>query len=844
MKLNLTNILLALFLIVASAINKNLEIVSIALFLAFTFVDMFLIKNKLNTNVKNLVYGLIALSVYPNLLFLFMIYLPFSIFGVILENRNFIKSYILGFAISIIPTLLVYVLSVYFGLTLSAFTIALFFYSPIIMGIVLITRNKKGLDFLDFDSKSIMSFLVILVCTLYIASNIVVNDALFMSNGTYMYSKFKLITKTIDSYQEFPIYDPGTSSGESPFLFEAPLFFSHLAFANSLLSFIPSIEFYNLYSFFVLFIATLSLTLLIRSVIGLKERVSFTNSVVILVIALSIGLNFRFLQFLEAFKEFFTFPINYLIFALLLEKPTKVKDMFMIFFMIMLSFILHAPHGVGLILISSSLVFIMLMKGFFSGKGKEVIRWITTNKKIFLLGIPIILFPLFYVGPTFVFEEFLEDKREFDPARIKITFPNYYKDFMTDTELSLKYPDVRRNDDKKIGPVISIFGLLSVFLAILLFRIKRLSNLRLFIGAYAIHFFISSIITVHPMIGSLEYGYRTAFPYFFILLASSIAALVSLIGQKQIKILAIVLLAVGFLHTVPFAKQNIENIHREQIASGDVMSSEIALIKSLPNDGRVITYGLFSNAVDPAMSMLTDKYFSRSHLTEVARSRTIYWKIHGTNSFGQETFVMNKTGIEFYNYLKSGGYKYVLANVCHPVGNFLGQQIYPDYSGVLYQNNCLVVFNINKTNYAEKVSIVPEVDDEVYSEKGGYKYLTLSEHFDFGKDIAYDEDVTEPEKLDFNRIRPTEVEIYGNFERNDWVVFKEDYFSRWKAYMDGNEIPILASNHNHLLLNTDKGTRILLRYDVLGIEKVLGFISLIASIALLIIMLIFASRKH
>jgi len=73
-------------------------------------------------------------------------------------------------------------------------------------------------------------------------------------------------------------------------------------------------------------------------------------------------------------------------------------------------------------------------------------------------------------------------------------------------------------------------------------------------------------------------------------------------------------------------------------------------------------------------------------------------------------------------------------------------------------------------------------------------------------------------------------------------VFKEDYFSRWKAFMDGKEVPVLANNHNSVLIRTIKGTSMILKYAILPIEKFFGIISFIAALLLLITLLMFLRK--
>jgi len=706
----------------------------------------------------------------------------------------------------------------------------------------IVIRKKKSLNFFVIDIGDYLIILVILATTIFVAINIVNDHSLFISNGTYYYSKFNLIVKSINLDGKFPIYDPSISAGESPFLFETPLMFSHLGFTNIILSFIPPVLFYNTYSFFILFISTLALSLLIRSIVPNPPKEfsgRMLNTAIITLGSLMIGLHFFFVQSLESFKSFVTFPIDYLLFSLILEKPKNVGEIIIIGYLIVLVFTMHVANGIGIVLLFISLIFLIFMKLFFEKKLSGVKNWIQINKTIiFYVGILLILLPIFYIMPVLVFADNLEDKSKMNWKKAPSATYSYIKDFVSSqSQLSLKYPDVNRNDDKKFGAFISIFGLLSFILIIALYKLKRLNNARLFAGAYILHFFISSIIINNPIVGSMEYGYRTATPYSLIVLVALLCAIMVSIEKKYLKVFFILIFLIAFVHMAPIVKKNIENIHREEIIAGNSFKQEINFVKNLPNDGRIITYGLFSSAVDPAMASLTDKYFSRDLLTTNPRSRGVYNKIHSTNAWGQEDYVLNKSGTELSNYLKIGGYKYIFANVCHPVGNFIVKNLYPQFTYPIYQNQCLMFFIVNNTNYVEKISILKDVDEEEYKIKEGFKYYALSKHFNFGDEIPYSQSAITPEALNFERISPVEVRIHGDFDNDEWVVFKENYFPRWKAYIDDKELPILATNQNSVLIRTAKGTMITLKYMVLPIERFFGIISLLSTLVFLIIII-------
>lgn len=170
----------------------------------------------------------------------------------------------------------------------------------------------------------------------------------------------------------------------------------------------------------------------------------------------------------------------------------------------------------------------------------------------------------------------------------------------------------------------------------------------------------------------------------------------------------------------------------------------------------------------------------------------------------------------------------------HPVGYFVANQIYPNFSYAVYQNQALAMLVVNGTNYAEKTSLMKIVENDTYKKPDGYKYVALSSHYSFNKNVPYSENAAEPVPLEFRILSPTTIEIYGNFKDNEWVTFKETYFQRWKAYMNGKEVPVLASNHNLILVKTLKGSVINLKYEILPIEKIFGMLSLASALILLL----------
>ena len=199
--------------------------------------------------------------------------------------------------------------------------------------------------------------------------------------------------------------------------------------------------------------------------------------------------------------------------------------------------------------------------------------------------------------------------------------------------------------------------------------------------------------------------------------------------------------------------------------------------------------------------------------------------------------------MEFVNYLRTGGYKYLFLNVCHPVGVKVGSKVFPNFSFPIYQNQCNVILVMNDSNYAEKVNVInQEEENTMKSKENSYFYVSINKNIkrynaeDYVKGYAK---IKNPEPLSFERPTPSVVEINGDFKDGGFVVFKEQYFPRWKAYMNGKEVPVLSTNNDLILMKTAEGNQILLKNALLPAEKISGFLSSLGIIAFIVFLAFF-----
>src|SRR3989338_718617 len=656
-KIRLPQIITLAYFFLFAMLLKTYSIFSIILLVIAFLLDYF---TNIRRGIKNLLYLLAALSISIPLFSIFLLYLPFAVFGTLLENKSFTRNYIFGFAISFIPTLLIYSVSTYLNLPLNLVAILLFYYSLSAAAIFLLIKQKKEIDFLDIDSKEFFMIITITFFTILISFNIISNTDLFIANGVRVFSRLQTAISGLNDYGAIPIYDPAMAQGEATYLWDTPPFYTHLALANFILGYIPRILFFNSYSQYILLLATLALSILFHSISNKKE--SAITIPAIAAISVTIGLNFYFLQQLESIKQFIAFPIAYLFLGILLNNPAKIKDFTALLYLSVLLLMIHIPYGAGVLVLATSIYLIKILYDLKNKNELKLLKLILSNKlKIFIISIIILSIPLFYIAPSFIYKDFFVEAKQSELSyhTIKSDVAGFFKGLIGGDlrMLSIRYPDVSRIDDHKFGFFVSVFGVLSLVVLLIMYKLKEIQNYRLlalgFILNLVILSFITSRLSIH--IGGF---YRTIAPYLLILMGASIATFIFIFNKKLINLVLIGIVFLAFIHTIPYAKQNLINIHQEKFASGEIYKSEIEFTKRLPIDGRIMTYGLFSNAVEYGMSRLTERYFSRNERIELAIDRNIFPKIHGQNSFGEPTVILTKDGEELSNYLRVGGYKY------------------------------------------------------------------------------------------------------------------------------------------------------------------------------------------
>lgn len=840
MKIKLNDLLIIIFLILISFVLKQVQFVPLIISVLVIFFAQ-----RLDSGIKNLIY--IAIATIPFLPFFvfFVFYIPFVIFGTIFENSSFIKKYVFGISVTLVLRLIVFYLSMlHIPISEYLILILLFCFLLVSYSVFIRKNNIASLKKIFLISAEDYKILLITLFFLFFVSNVIYNNtSLYGSNGTQIYTKQFFVIDTLEKYRFFPLYDPSIGMGEQLFITDSPAHFTKDILIMStifLKKWFGPVLVYNAYSIFILWVVVLGASLLLREILSVSGMNNGNLDTYFVILgSLAIGLSFQFVRILESFKSFSAHTINLLLFTLIISKPKKAVEWFVICYLMLFSFMVHAIQSIGVFILALSLLIVFYSRDFESVKLGY--NYLIKNKfKVIFVIIVFVGVMLAYTATGYIYKDYLRESPKgffgIDPVGNIILYINQYFTEKNTTPFSIKYPDLNRLDTKHSGFFLSFVGGFSFIYIILNFKNEKLKKARLFNYAFALNFLLYAMFIHSFNVGNLEPGYRIILPYTVVVLSISISVFFSSFGSKHLRIL-LALVFFGFLlHSLFYVRINMANIHSESIISESVLKNEADFIRKLPIDGRFITYGLFSNAVDASLASTTGRYFTRYQYNLWTEVNNIYIITHTQNSFGDFDGLSNMSGRELRNYYAMGGYNYMLVNTCTQTGYNVVQKMYPNYTTPLYQNQCLVMLMVKNATYANKASVFKNVDENVYkNNEDGYKYISISRlaryGFDPDKIVGKDPEVAiNPVGLGFKRINSHEVEISGDFKDGDWVNFKEEYFPRWKAYMNGIEVPIYATNHNMMLIKAVKGNSIVLRYDILNIEKVFSFVSLIAVI--------------
>ncbi len=754
MKLTLSDILALLFVLLLSLVLKKIFFLPLAL-IALIFV----FGGRLKSGHKNLAYILALTATFLPFFIFFAFYLPFVVFGAFLSNRTFIKSYVLGTAIILILRIFLYHANM-LGFPLTEWTIlfVIFFFIVIAYSIFI---KKYGVakvqELFIVDSREFKILAGTLFFLFFVGSVLYNNSSLYASNGTQIYAKQKFVIDSIEKFGKFPLYDPGIGMGEQLFLTDSQTHFTKdiLVLATIWLKrWFGEVLLYNAYHMFILWLTILGASILLREILSRNgEDNSALTPYFVVLGSIAIGLSFVFVRLLESFKAFSAHPINMLIFALLISRPKKPIEWFVIAYLMLFSYMVHAIQAIGVFFLALSILIIMYARDIPSIK--SAIAYLFSHKLKGLAIVFIFILVMFgYTATGYLTKNYIRESSPgfFQPNPIANSI-GYFEAFLYKnpdvTPFSIKYPNLARLDTKHSGFFLSVIGGISFLILLFAIGNERFRKAGLFNWAIMLQFLLYGLFTNFINIGNLEPGYRIVLPYMVVALAISFCAMGDALNDRRIKAAFALICLLFLIHSFYYVKINISNVHSSSIISGNVFPDLIQAINQVPIDGRFITYGMFSNEVDAGIASVTGRYFTRYQYNLWSAKNNLYEKVHTQHSFGDFPNLPSLSGTELRNYWDLGGYRYVLFNACHPIGNLVFQKTYPNQTQPLFQsqqNQCLIISRVNNVSYAEKVSVIPNVSEEVYAQEGGSIYFTLSDlpRYSFGRNEALKGAPSEP----------------------------------------------------------------------------------------------------
>src|SRR3989338_3285489 len=488
MKISISDAIIAVYLILVFIFIKSFSVFPlIMLGLAYICAYAF----KIKPEIKNLIYVLVAMSSFAPIVVLFAVYLPFSIFGFLLKKRNFLKSYILGYGISYLSVMLIYLLSVYLRIRLNLFVITLVFYLPPVFGFLRVLSKKMPMDVFKISKREFIAVVLLLFFTMFIGFSIISDKSVFIANSTNQWARAKFFSDSIEKYGEIPIYQHNIAQGEAT-LWESPLLYNAIAFLNVAFKGISPVYIFNAFSVFILLLSVWALFILFESILEGKIGSGWNFAGMLSVSALA-GLNFYFLHMMESFKQFSAYPIDRLLLVLIIDDLADARDYLTAVFLILMSFLLHATHAFGVIIMASALfVLIKLNSCKISGLPQQCVSWLAKNwKALAAVFLPLALLPLYYLTPHTIFKDFVAQADFFRTPNVLSAAYNYVTEIFMDSNtnpLKLRYPQHGRLDDNIFGPVIAIFGIASLIILLLKVRSKDTRKFFLFLAAFVIGF--------------------------------------------------------------------------------------------------------------------------------------------------------------------------------------------------------------------------------------------------------------------------------------------------------------------------------------------------------------------
>lgn len=307
---------------------------------------------------------------------------------------------------------------------------------------------------------------------------------------------------------------------------------------------------------------------------------------------------------------------------------------------------------------------------------------------------------------------------------------------------------------------------------------------------YAVPGFIITSITVGPipLLVNMVYYRAVNFTLFLLLclwLSASMKTLLENRRQQAMTMLVLIMLVVGFQ---AFLSITVVKYGFEEGFTAGMGDKHIDFMREF-KFGRILPWGIFQFAFD--------SYFTRHSLKPGFGGG--FFQTH-FNKFPTHVYESMDIANPDHDYIKNiyhrGFLKYFFVGDCKRKTGMVKPLIDVMNMTHIYSQGCVHLYGVPETldsGFAEKTSIAQWSMDftEFYHLPAAYKVTGLKDPrgpvIRTGEHL---EDYPEPEPLEVAIHHPEKVSIESDFKSGQWILVKQHYFPRWRAWIGGKEVEV------------------------------------------------------
>lgn len=804
---------------------------------------------------------------------LILLFIPVSF--LIYKGSNPVLKILLSFSLLTSISIILVVLD-YIAIPITTLTIFLsILFFPLVSFFLLKPKKFKDsyklINNIHFNNtnryKKHIMFLILFLVLLLIWSPLLQERNIGRSMASVYVERILFIEEGMDRYKDIPDWNPKLELGHAPWIFDSIYYYLNNVLINRISFKGNIINTFNFYYFVIIFFIALAIAELCYTV----SKGSQLLSIIFALIFVSTSQFVAFATFISYSKMFSALPII-LTALIFIWKSTINKDSFYwkpIAITAGFAIILHPLLGVGFIIFISIFILISILLSLTKKEArniKDIIRLLI--KSFFPLIIAIVIASIWLI-PNLEYHNYSPPKpqeniKEFHELFVGTSYEltNYFKDILSDARGKVSYGFHRE-------VTIFFFSIFICYILVYLLQFKKISMESKKKQKIMLIVFLTFIINISLImfLNNFQYFKKTLefwrptiiFASLFIILLGylSIIRTSNLVNKfsnvaRVFKIIIVIISILLLLFVLVDTQPKITEYYSESFISRMPESEPAKIISSLPLNGRITTYGLYATVVEPVTAQLTNHYFTGGGGFNLMQTKDVYYKKIHDHDFGlsEEFFQQNKTRDYLINIFTQIGGRYFWVNACHPYGAMFLKEI--EYNTTLKiidvsSDKCNAIMELPEVYLAGKVKVFNKNKDfdeiSFYNNpKNRYVYLldeTLVGLENYDK-IRIDKKKLSEEPLSFNQKSFTYFEISGNFTKGEWVIFKQQYHPRWKAYQNNKRIDIVMTNLGLMAIKTtEQSDKITLKYNVSILDK----FSAITSLSVILIILLIKPIK-